>query len=131
MKVKHAILYVDDEVDNLDVFKAVFRHDYNVITASTPGMGMYLLRQNPVSLVISDYKMPEKNGIDFFKEIITEFPQVNRILLTAYSESDIVITSVNEVRVFALVTKPWKKEELKIIINNAVLNFESKIQSNE
>jgi DNA-binding NtrC family response regulator len=129
--MKSTILYIDDEVENLTVFKATFKHDYNVITADSPKMGLYLLRQTPISVVISDYKMPEKNGIDFFKEMLIEFPDVNRILLTAYNESAIVIKSVNEAHIYSFVTKPWKKEELKAIINNALESYQLKSQNRE
>ncbi len=129
--MKRSILYIDDEAENLTVFKATFRHDYNVITAESPKAGLYLLRQTPICLVISDYKMPEKNGIDFFKEIIGEFPDVNRILLTAYNESAIIIKSINEAHIYSFVTKPWKRDELRTIINNAIESYELKTHNRE
>jgi formate hydrogenlyase transcriptional activator len=129
--MKRTILYIDDEPENLVVFKATFKHDYNVITAESPKAGLYMLRQTPVNVVISDYKMPDKNGIDFFKEMLTEFPDVNRILLTAYNDSSIVIKSINEAHIYSFVTKPWKKDELKAIINNALESFELKKENKE
>ena len=81
--MKFTILYIDDEVNNLEVFKAAFRHEFNVITAESAKAGLYLLKQTTVHLVIADYKMPEMNGIDFFKAIMNDFPDINRILLTA------------------------------------------------
>lgn len=129
--MKYTILYIDDESDNLEVFKACFRHDFNVITAESPKAGLHYLRQVPIHVIISDYKMPEQNGIDFFKEMMNEFPDVIRILLTAYNESDIVIRSINEAMVFKFVTKPWNKEELKAVINNALENYDLKAQNKQ
>lgn len=129
--MKHTILYIDDETDNLEVFKACFRHDFTVLTAASPKAGLHLLRQVPVQLIISDYKMPEQNGVDFFKQIITEFPDVIRILLTAYNESDIVIRSINEGMVYKFVTKPWSKEELKVIILGALENYDLKSKNKQ
>lgn len=129
--MKHTILYIDDEVDNLKVFNAAFRHDFNVMTAESPKEGLHMLRQVPVHLIISDYKMPDKNGIDFFKEMLVEFPDINRILLTAYNESEIVIRSINEAKVFHFVTKPWTSEGLKSIIDNALDNYDLKQKNKE
>jgi formate hydrogenlyase transcriptional activator len=127
--MKQTILYIDDEEDNLTVFKVIFRHDYTVITASDAKQGLYIARQTPVDLVVSDYKMPTTNGVDFLKEMSIEFPELNRILLTAYNENDLIIKSINEAKVFAFVTKPWKKEELKTLMDNALANSELKKQN--
>jgi formate hydrogenlyase transcriptional activator len=128
---KHTVLYIDDEPDNLSVFKATFRHEYNVITVVSPKEAIQRLKQTAIHLVISDYKMPEKNGIDFFSEIAVEYPDINRIILTAYSESEIVMKSINDAKVFYFVTKPWKKDELRKLIQNALENYDLRKKNKE
>ncbi len=122
--MKYTLLYIDDEIDNLDVFKTVFRHEYYVMTAESAKTALHILRQSPVHLIISDYRMPEMNGIDFFKEIQAEFPDINRVLLTAYNETDVLVRSINEAKIFGFVSKPWKKDELKAVIGSALDNYE-------
>src|SRR5579871_88518 len=108
--MKHTILYIDDEPENLHVFKVTFRHDYNVITADSAKQGIYYLQQTPIDLVVADFKMPEKNGIDFLSEIEKAFPFVGRIVLTAHSTSEVVMQAINNAHVFGFATKPWSKD---------------------
>jgi len=63
--MKQTILYIDDEVENLTVFKATFRHDYNVMTAESSKAGLYLLRQTPISVVIPITRCPRRTASIF------------------------------------------------------------------
>lgn len=127
----HTILYLDDEPDNLNVFKSTFRREYNIITAESPKKAFMLLREADVQLIIADFRMPEMTGVEFLKQSLAEFPDVSRILLTAYGERDVLINSINEAHIFSFVSKPWKREELKIVIDNAIENYELKNQNKE
>ncbi len=129
--MKHTLLYIDDEVDNLEVFKTVFRHDFNIITADSARKGLHFLREAPIDLIISDYRMPETNGIDFLAEVSKEFPDTNRIILTAYSESDLILESINQAHVFGYLSKPWKKEDMRRMIDSALVNSDLKKQNRE
>lgn len=127
----HCVLYLDDEEDNLFVFKSSFRHEFNVITTTSVLEAMNFLRNVPIQVVIADYKMPEKNGVDFLKDVYVKFPEVKRILLTAFSDSEIIIKSVNDAQIFSYVKKPWSKVEIRSIINRAIETFELKSQNNQ
>ncbi|MFZ6014422.1 MAG: response regulator, partial [Bacteroidota bacterium] len=81
--MKYTLLYIDDEDDNLNVFKSTFRHQYTVLTANSVKAAIPLLREIPVHVIISDYKMPGENGVEFFKNIKSEWPNIERIILTA------------------------------------------------
>lgn len=128
---KKTILYIDDEPDNLMVLKAAFRHEYNVITAESVRQGLYYLREASIDLIISDHRMPEKTGLEFLSDMATEFPEISRILLTAFQEPQLIISSVNKAHIFAYVTKPWKKEELAQLIQAGIQATELKRQNRE
>lgn len=128
---KKTILYIDDEPDNLMVLKAAFRHEYNVITAESVRQGLYYLREASIDLIISDHRMPEKTGLEFLSDMATEFPEISRILLTAFQEPQLIISSVNKARIFAYVTKPWKKEDLAQLIQAGIQATELKRQNRE
>lgn len=117
---KKCVLYLDDEPENLLVFKTAFRHDYNVITTTNWQEALNFLRNVPIDVVLSDYKMPQKNGIDFFVDIGPEFPELRKILITAYSEPEIIIKSVNEAHIYSYIRKPWNKLELKTLVDRAI-----------
>jgi len=104
------ILYVDDEQDNLVGFKASLRYDYQVFTAvNVPQAISYLDNHPDIRVIFCDQRMPVKTGVDFFEEIRISHPLPVRILLTAYTDVEAIIDSINKGNVFRYVKKPgWK-----------------------
>ena len=66
---KIKVLYIDDEVSNLNAFKASFRRQFDVYTATSADEGYDILKSDPIEVVISDQRMPGKTGTDFFESI--------------------------------------------------------------
>lgn len=118
-KEKISILYIDDESNNLVSFKATFRRDFKVYTAESAKEGKKILEENPIQVIISDQRMPEITGVDFFESIIDEYPEQIRILLTGYTDIQAVIDAINKGQVYRYITKPWNEHELKMTIENA------------
>lgn len=114
------ILYVDDEVHNLNSFRAVFRRSYNIFTASSAEEGRTILKENDIHLIITDQRMPEMTGIEFLESIIKDHPQVPRVLLTGYTDINAVIDAINKGSVYKYVQKPWAEEELRATIEEAL-----------
>lgn len=114
------ILYVDDEVHNLNSFRAVFRRSYTIFTASSAEEGRQILKENNIHLIITDQRMPETTGIEFLESIIKDFPAVPRILLTGYTDINAVIDAINKGSVYKYVQKPWSEDELRTTIENAL-----------
>lgn len=120
----YTLLYVDDEQDNLLAFQAAFRRDYRVITAESASDALRILSQTQVHIVLSDQRMPTMTGVELLKRVLAEYPKVIRILVTAYSDFDSVIKSINESRIFYYLPKPWIKEDVKQMIHNALELYE-------
>ncbi|WP_346236073.1 response regulator [Niabella insulamsoli] len=114
------ILYVDDEVHNLNSFRAVFRRSYNIFTALSAEEGRKILAENTIHLIITDQRMPGTTGIEFLESIIKDHPSVPRILLTGYTDINAVIDAINKGSVYKYVQKPWSEEELRSTIENAL-----------
>lgn len=114
------ILYVDDEPINLELFKINFRNEYRVLTALSAKEGIEIIKKESIPVIISDLKMPEMSGIEFIEYIKTSSPEKVCILLTAYIESDVMLNAINKELVFRYLTKPWRKEEVKAIIELAL-----------
>jgi two-component system, sensor histidine kinase and response regulator len=123
---KSCILYVDDEENNLLVFKSTFKYEYKILTASSAREGLEVLRNNEVSLIITDQKMPEVNGVEFLKKAIKEFPDVTRMILTGYSDLDSISAAINECGIFRYLTKPWNEPDMKLAIDKALESFNLK-----
>ncbi|MEA3461569.1 MAG: response regulator [Bacteroidota bacterium] len=115
------ILYVDDEVINLELLQLTFMSDFKVITAASAKEGLNLLELHPeIHVVISDLKMPEMNGLDFIKVVKQNFKEKICMLLTGYMESEVMMEGFNKELIFRYLMKPWNKDELKETILEAL-----------
>ncbi len=128
---KIKVLYIDDEIDNLNAFKASFRRQFDIHTATSADEGYKILKSTPIEVVLSDQKMPGKTGIDFFESILDIHPNPIRILLTAYSDINAVINAINKGNVYRYVKKPWNDYDLKLTIENAYQLFHLEEQNNK
>ncbi len=117
---KYTILYVDDEESNLRIFKNTFRKQYNIITATSGAEALSLLDNQEIDLILTDQRMPGMSGVDFLKIAIEKYPELNRILITAYTDYDILQQAVNELKIFQYIEKPWKEEDIKSTIDSAL-----------
>ena len=125
---KPSILYVDDEKDNLITFKSAFRRDFDIHLASSGKEGMALLKEKEIKLVITDQRMPEMTGIEFLQHTLNEHAHLVRIVLTGYSDVTDIISAINDGKVYAFVTKPWNKKELKMTLDNAIKQLEERVE---
>ncbi|MCD6012546.1 MAG: hupR [Flavipsychrobacter sp.] len=131
MANKICILYVDDELNNLVSFKAVFRIKYNVLTAISGEEAISILKNNEVHIIITDQRMPQMTGVEFLESILGEYPDPIRILLTGYADMNAVIDAINKGKVFHYLTKPWNEEELDMTITRAYDVYKQRIDEKE
>lgn len=128
---KITILYVDDEMNNLISFKAVFRIKYNILTAISGQDAIQILKNNLINIIITDQRMPNMTGVEFLESILDDYPDPIRILLTGYADMNAVIDAVNKGKIFHYLTKPWNEEELDITINRAYDVYKQKVEERE
>lgn len=126
-----SILYVDDELNNLVSFKAVFRIKYNVLTAISGEEAIKILKANKINIIITDQRMPQMTGVEFLESILSEFPDPMRILLTGYADMNAVIDAVNKGKIFHYLSKPWNEEELDLAITRAYQVYKQKMDEKE
>ncbi|MBS1689007.1 MAG: response regulator [Bacteroidetes bacterium] len=113
------ILYVDDEVNNLTSFKAMFRVKYNVFTAISADDAMKIMETQPIEIIVTDQRMPNMTGVEFLEKVLEKYPEPMRILLTGYADMNAVIDAVNKGKIFHYLSKPWNEEELDSTIQRA------------
>lgn len=118
-KEKINILYVDDEVNNLLSFKALFRLKYKVFTAERGKDAIKILDENEIHVIITDQRMPEMTGVELLESILESHPEPIRILLTGYADLNAVIDAVNKGKIFHYLSKPWDEKELDDTIKRA------------
>jgi len=121
MKFEQAIrvLYIDDEENNLKSFKANFRRDFEIYTAISAEAAALLMKTNEIDIIISDQRMPNMTGVEFFNSILDTHPDPIRILITGYADIEAVINAINRGQVYKYITKPWNEFELKILIEKS------------
>lgn len=120
-----SLLYVDDEPENLSVFKRVFKKDFTIFTAESGEEGLEIFEKHPeISLLVSDQRMPEMSGVDF----LNACKQINgspiRILITGYADLESTINAINEAEIYRFIKKPWEKLDLKQSLLEAQKKFE-------
>ncbi len=116
---KIRVLYIDDEVHNLNAFKAAFRRKYEIYTATGTLEARKILEQVEIPIIIADQRMPGTTGIGFFSSIKSAYPNSVRILITAYTEVDALIDAINKGQIYRFLKKPWDYFDLQNTISNA------------
>lgn len=128
---KIRILYIDDEPNNLTAFKASFRRDFDIITATSANEGLKIVENEDLHIIISDQRMPDITGVEFFEMVRKDFPDPIRILLTGYADIEAVIAAINRGEVYRYITKPWDENDLKITIHNAFEIFSLRAENKQ
>ncbi|PTR01227.1 response regulator receiver domain-containing protein [Mucilaginibacter yixingensis] len=114
------VLYIDDELNNLNSFKAAFRRNFNIFTAQSVKEGRKILDTEEIGVIITDQRMPGITGIEFLESILPIYPDTIRILLTGFSDINAVMGAINRGQVYKYLVKPWQDDELKMYIQNAL-----------
>lgn len=130
--MNHKILFVDDEKSILQTMKRTFRTEpYEVLLAESGSAGIELLKQHKVSVIVSDMRMPQMDGVAFLSESMNISPDATRIVLSGYAEKDSVMQAINQGKIWSFLSKPWENEEIKIAVKNAVAVYESVLAQKE
>jgi response regulator RpfG family c-di-GMP phosphodiesterase len=125
-------LLVDDEASILKALNRLFRRQgYEILTARGGRQALDVLEQaqKPVSLIISDQRMPEMNGAAFLEQAKGICPDAVRFLLTGYSDLDAVVDAVNKGKIHKYLTKPWNDSEILSLVREALGQVELKLEN--
>jgi DNA-binding NtrC family response regulator len=116
------VIIVDDEemvLTSLSSFLSL-ETAYEVKTFLSAQEALEFIKANSFDLVISDYLMPEMNGIDFLAHVRELRPEVPRIILTGYADKENAIKAINDVGLFQYIEKPWDNDDLLIVLRNGL-----------
>lgn len=123
---RSTILYLDDENENLEGFKFLFRRSFNIILCQHSDAAFEALKNTEVKVVMSDQRMPDITGIAFLEKIRVLYPNPIRILITAYNDPDIILNAINRAGVYHFFMKPWNKDEVGVVLANAIEAYDLK-----
>lgn len=116
------IVVVDDEKMVTSAFATLLKVEgfNDVHFFNNPEEALTFLKENTPDLIISDFIMPEMNGLEFLSEVKKLHPEVSRILLTGYADKENAIRAINEVGLYRYIEKPWDNDDLIINIKNGI-----------
>ena len=116
------IVVVDDEKMVTSAFKTLFKVEgFNDIHLfNSPKEAIEFLKVNTPDLIISDFIMPEMNGLEFLREAKKLYPEVSMILLTGYADKENAIKAINEIGLYKYIEKPWDNDDLVMNIKNGI-----------
>src|SRR5690606_41693981 len=107
------VLYIDDEVHNLNAFRAGFRRLFNIFLAESAAEGRKILETEDIHVILTDQRMPVMTGIEFLESILEAFPDPIRILMTVFADINADIDAINKGKVNKYIQKPYNEEELR------------------
>jgi signal transduction histidine kinase len=126
---RDSILYIDDEQENLLGFKYVFKKFFKVYVAASASEGWEILKNNPIKVIITDQRMPKTTGVQLLEKVANEYPLVLRIILTGYTDVQDIIQAINKGKIYQFIRKPWNKDEVKVILDNAIKVYDLQSQN--
>lgn len=130
-EAKNTVLYIDDDLLNLEIFREFFDDQYHVIILPSTENALEVLRNNQVKVIISDQFMPYESGIDFIQRITPEFPDIIKMILTAYSDHEVALDAINRVGVYKYLLKPWDSTEVKNSIETGIREYDLRYENKQ
>ncbi len=130
-KLDISVLYVDDEENNLNAFRATFRRDFKIYTAISAEIAKEILKNEDIQILITDQRMPVTTGSQLLAQTVKDYPDQIRILLTGFSDIDALRDAINLGQIYCYLQKPWNNEELKSTIEKAYEVYRLKKEKEE
>jgi CheY-like chemotaxis protein len=122
---RYAILFVDDEANTRKYFRRLFSDKFRILEAEDGVQALAVFREHAkeIGIIVTDQRMPNETGVGFLSKIADDYPDIIKILSTAYSDIDAAIGSVNQGGIFRYMTKPWDIPQLEVTLRRAMEFF--------
>ncbi|RLD16839.1 sigma-54-dependent Fis family transcriptional regulator [candidate division KSB1 bacterium] len=120
---KPAIMIVDDQVELLNSLKRLLQRDFDVEVANSGQAALDKLKEKTFSVIVSDQRMPEMDGVTFLSKAKEMQPDAIRILLTAYADIEATIAAVNQAQIYQYIGKPFEPDEFRQVLRNAAHHY--------
>src|SRR5262245_43844529 len=121
---RYPILVVDDEQDNLDAFRFNFKKTFDILTASGGAEALQILAEKEVAVVVTDQRMPKMTGVELLREVRQRQPECVGIILTAFTDVDVLVEAINLGQVYRYITKPWDAKEVRGVLQYAIERYD-------
>ncbi len=123
------ILVVDDEQRSLESLYRILEDDFDVKTVLTIQEAEQVLQQEWVQVILCDQRMPELTGVEFLKQVREKWPDVIRMIISGYTDSDDIIRALNDAGIYQYISKPWHPDKLISLLKNACQMYDLQRQN--
>lgn len=122
---KPVILCVDDERNVLRSLERIFLdEEFEILTATSGDEGLQILESlTACQIVISDYRMPVMDGVEFLRAVYQRWPETVRIVLSGYADAGAIVAAINDGHIYKFIPKPWNDDELRVTIYNSLERY--------
>jgi len=121
---KPLVMLVDDEVENINVLRQLLESHFQIITGLNGAEALKMIDNmvdpKQIQLIISDQRMPKVTGVEFLEQIVDRMPDTIRIILTGYSDTQVIIDAINKAKLYKFMTKPFDPVELSLTVQRGV-----------
>jgi signal transduction histidine kinase len=120
----HAVLYVDDEPANLTAFTYCFAERFEILTAQSGAEALQIMEARPVAVLLADQRMPNMTGVELCAAARERFPDVVRMIVTAYADIGAAVAAINSGQVLRYIFKPWREEQMAEVLRLGLEAYE-------
>lgn len=119
------VLFVDDEPQTCKWFTRLFSGEFAILTAGGTDEALQMLRQHSaaIAVLVTDYRMPGRDGLDLLNAAQREHRLVVRLLATAYAEKDVAVAAINQGRVRCILEKPFDEAQVREALREALQSY--------
>ena len=128
MSALPAVLVVEHEVHSRETLRRTLEEEFEVLTAESAEDAFAIMTREVVHVILCDQRIPGTNGVEFLKQVREQWPEVVRIIVSGNTDSDDLISSINEAGIYQFVLKPWQPDRLLSTLRNAAELYAMQIQ---
>ena len=124
------ILVVDDEIANLQKLRRTFVHRYPVLAAESGREALRLIRAHEgIAVIIADQRMPDMTGVELLRQTLPLLPDAVRIILTGYTDVDVLMEAINTCKVYRYMVKPWDPPDLQMTVQRGLEAYQLTLEN--
>jgi serine phosphatase RsbU (regulator of sigma subunit) len=119
--LEQKILVVDDEIANLQKLRRTFVNRYPVVAAGSAREALDVVaRDLSIAVIVADQRMPDMTGIEFLQRTLDPLPHAVRIILTGFTDVDVLMEAINTCKVYRYMVKPWDPPDLLMTVERGL-----------